>query len=349
MPRFLRVLLIVLAVIAALVLGAARYYLGRTPVPEQSDYVLDLAEVRRLASSIPGAAPIAVNHAQVAEASLPEGAVFATRSLRTPAPDDARRLSGRLSGRLHPDRLGLRRRRAARDEPGGGVLDRSVGRDPARARRGQEDRDHARARRPPRRHRPLRRARQAGRPARAEQGAARQRARAQPREVPRLARQVRDSDRVRALLRARARRRADPRARPHARESARVRAARERPGAALHRRRRLAHGPAPRALVPPAARHRPVHPREPRPGAGGVPHAARPGRARARARDRRLARRRRAQGPDRQGRARRPLRSSSGSSASGWSSDTAPRTGSRSTRSSRCSCRRRRRSRCTSR
>ena len=86
MPRFLRVLLIVLAVVAALVLGASRYYLGRTPVPEHSDYVLDLAEVRRLASSIPGAAPIAVNHAQVAEASLPEGAVFATRSLRTPHP-----------------------------------------------------------------------------------------------------------------------------------------------------------------------------------------------------------------------------------------------------------------------
>ena len=86
MPRFLRILLIVLAVIGALGLGAARYYLGRSAVPEHSDYALDLAEVRRLAGSIPGAAPVAVNHAQVAEGSLPEGAVFATRSLRTPHP-----------------------------------------------------------------------------------------------------------------------------------------------------------------------------------------------------------------------------------------------------------------------
>ena len=57
--------------------GAARYYLGREAVPEKSDYVLDLAEIRRLASAIPGAAPIAVNHEQVAEASVPEGVVFA--------------------------------------------------------------------------------------------------------------------------------------------------------------------------------------------------------------------------------------------------------------------------------
>jgi glyoxylase-like metal-dependent hydrolase (beta-lactamase superfamily II) len=86
MPRFVRILLIVLAVIGGLALAGGRYYLGRTAVPEQSDYVLDLGEIRRLASSIPGAAPTAVNHEQVAEASLPEGAVFATRSLRTPHP-----------------------------------------------------------------------------------------------------------------------------------------------------------------------------------------------------------------------------------------------------------------------
>jgi glyoxylase-like metal-dependent hydrolase (beta-lactamase superfamily II) len=86
MPRWLRILLIVLVVIFGLGFGAMRHYLGREAVPETSDYVLDLGEIRRLASSIPGAAPIAVNHEQVAEASVPEGAVFAGRSLRTPHP-----------------------------------------------------------------------------------------------------------------------------------------------------------------------------------------------------------------------------------------------------------------------
>jgi glyoxylase-like metal-dependent hydrolase (beta-lactamase superfamily II) len=86
MPRPVRILFIVFLVLGGLALAAGRYYLGRTPVPEQSDYALDLGEVRRLAAAIPGAAPIAVNHEQVAEASLPEGAVFAGKSLRTPHP-----------------------------------------------------------------------------------------------------------------------------------------------------------------------------------------------------------------------------------------------------------------------
>jgi glyoxylase-like metal-dependent hydrolase (beta-lactamase superfamily II) len=80
--RFIRVLLIVLLVLAGLAFGAARYLLGRTPVPEKSDYALDLGELRRLATSIPGDLPERVNHQQVGVASLPKGAVFGGESLR---------------------------------------------------------------------------------------------------------------------------------------------------------------------------------------------------------------------------------------------------------------------------
>lgn len=86
MRRVLRVSLIVLVVLAALGVAAWRYLLGRTPVPATSSYVLDLAEIRRLAASIPGEHPLRVNHEQVAEASLPSGAVFAGQSLLVPHP-----------------------------------------------------------------------------------------------------------------------------------------------------------------------------------------------------------------------------------------------------------------------
>jgi glyoxylase-like metal-dependent hydrolase (beta-lactamase superfamily II) len=84
--RFVRVLLTVLGVLVVLGLGAGWYLLGRTPVPEKSDYALDLAEIRRLAGSIPGDLPLRVNHEQVAVASLPKGAVFAGESLREQHP-----------------------------------------------------------------------------------------------------------------------------------------------------------------------------------------------------------------------------------------------------------------------
>jgi glyoxylase-like metal-dependent hydrolase (beta-lactamase superfamily II) len=75
--RFIRILLVVLAVLAVIAFGAARYLLGRTPVPEKSDYALDFDELRRLATSIPGDLPERVNHEQVGVASLPEEALFA--------------------------------------------------------------------------------------------------------------------------------------------------------------------------------------------------------------------------------------------------------------------------------
>jgi glyoxylase-like metal-dependent hydrolase (beta-lactamase superfamily II) len=78
--RVVRILLIVVLILFGLGVGAARYLLGREAVPEKSDYSLDLAEMRRLAGD-PAAFPVKVNHEQVAEASLPEGAVFAGKSL----------------------------------------------------------------------------------------------------------------------------------------------------------------------------------------------------------------------------------------------------------------------------
>ena len=86
MVRFLRIALWIVAVLALLGFGVSRYLFGRTTVPEQSSYALDLTEIRRLASSLPGERPVRVNHEQVALASLPRGAVFAGESLSKPHP-----------------------------------------------------------------------------------------------------------------------------------------------------------------------------------------------------------------------------------------------------------------------
>ena len=84
--RIIRTLLVVVGVLVVIALGAGWYLLGRTPVPGKSSYQLDLAQVRQLASSLPGEGPARVNHEQVAVGSLPEGAVFAGRSLREQHP-----------------------------------------------------------------------------------------------------------------------------------------------------------------------------------------------------------------------------------------------------------------------
>ena len=86
MARFARIALWVVLVLVALGFGAYRYLLGRTDVPETSTYALDMTEIRRLASSIPGDKPLRVNHEQVAIGSLPRGAIFAGESIRTPEP-----------------------------------------------------------------------------------------------------------------------------------------------------------------------------------------------------------------------------------------------------------------------
>lgn len=86
MARFARIALWVVVILVAFGFGAYRYLLGRTDVPETSTYALDLTEIRRLASSVPGDKPLRVNHEQLALGSLPRGAIFAGESLRTPEP-----------------------------------------------------------------------------------------------------------------------------------------------------------------------------------------------------------------------------------------------------------------------
>jgi glyoxylase-like metal-dependent hydrolase (beta-lactamase superfamily II) len=87
MRRFVRVSIVVVLVLAAAAYGAFRYFTARTAVPETSAYELDFAEMRRLASSIPGEKPVRVHHQPVAEGALPRGAVFAGESLTTPLPN----------------------------------------------------------------------------------------------------------------------------------------------------------------------------------------------------------------------------------------------------------------------
>lgn len=66
--------------------GIGTYLLGRTEVPATSTYALDLDEVRRVAGSLMGARPLRVNHEQIAEGSLPRGAIYAGETLRTSVP-----------------------------------------------------------------------------------------------------------------------------------------------------------------------------------------------------------------------------------------------------------------------
>lgn len=84
MPRWLRVGLIVVVVLAVVAAGAWQWLTARTPVPATSDFVLDLQEIRRLAALLPGDRPGRVNHEQVATASLPRGAVFAGQPVTAP-------------------------------------------------------------------------------------------------------------------------------------------------------------------------------------------------------------------------------------------------------------------------
>jgi len=78
--RTLRIVLVVLVVLAV-VAGAAWLRLtAREMPPDTSDWAFDLAEIRQLAGSLPGPAPLRVNAELVAEASLPRAGVFAGES-----------------------------------------------------------------------------------------------------------------------------------------------------------------------------------------------------------------------------------------------------------------------------
>ncbi|MCP4006304.1 MAG: hypothetical protein GY725_19150 [bacterium] len=75
--KWLRRLAIAVGVLAVLGYAGWSYLTAPETVPETSSYELDLSEVRRLASSIPGAKPLRLNEELVAQANLPRGAVFA--------------------------------------------------------------------------------------------------------------------------------------------------------------------------------------------------------------------------------------------------------------------------------
>jgi glyoxylase-like metal-dependent hydrolase (beta-lactamase superfamily II) len=78
--RALRVVLISLGVITLAALAAAAYLLGRQDVPEQTAYRINVASLRNLAASVPGAWPESLHHQPVALAHIPRAAVFAGES-----------------------------------------------------------------------------------------------------------------------------------------------------------------------------------------------------------------------------------------------------------------------------
>lgn len=73
-------MLIVAIVFLAVAASVGWWLTARTPVPETTAFVVDLAEIRRVAAQPAGSRPIRVNHEQVATATLPRGAVFAGQS-----------------------------------------------------------------------------------------------------------------------------------------------------------------------------------------------------------------------------------------------------------------------------
>jgi glyoxylase-like metal-dependent hydrolase (beta-lactamase superfamily II) len=80
MRRFLKIALGTLAVLAALAAGAWLWLTAREEVPEETSYTISLEQLRALAGSQPGAKPVEIRSALVAEASLPRAGVFAGES-----------------------------------------------------------------------------------------------------------------------------------------------------------------------------------------------------------------------------------------------------------------------------
>jgi glyoxylase-like metal-dependent hydrolase (beta-lactamase superfamily II) len=77
MARGLRIGLLSLAAGALVLALAWRFLNAREEVPEQSDYRIEIAELRALAGSLPGPGPREIRSVLVAEAALPRGVVFA--------------------------------------------------------------------------------------------------------------------------------------------------------------------------------------------------------------------------------------------------------------------------------
>ena len=79
--RAVRILLVVLVGLALVGWGGWSYLTAREAVPETTRYRIDLEELRRLASSVPGERALRLNAELVAEAALPRAALFAGESL----------------------------------------------------------------------------------------------------------------------------------------------------------------------------------------------------------------------------------------------------------------------------
>jgi len=77
MGRRTRIVLVALAALALLVVGAYRWLTGSEPAPERSSYRIDVTALRALAASLPGPGPREIRSALVAEVSLPRGVIFA--------------------------------------------------------------------------------------------------------------------------------------------------------------------------------------------------------------------------------------------------------------------------------
>jgi glyoxylase-like metal-dependent hydrolase (beta-lactamase superfamily II) len=86
MPRWLRITLVGVALLAIAGAGLWRWLSGSEPVPEETRYRLDLGELQRLASSLPGPKPHTIRSLRVADAALPRGVIFAGEPF-TPQPN----------------------------------------------------------------------------------------------------------------------------------------------------------------------------------------------------------------------------------------------------------------------
>jgi glyoxylase-like metal-dependent hydrolase (beta-lactamase superfamily II) len=80
MRRFLKIALGTLAVLAAVGGGAWLWLTAREEVPEETSFVVSLEQLRALAGSQPGAKPVEIRSALVAETALPRAGVFAGES-----------------------------------------------------------------------------------------------------------------------------------------------------------------------------------------------------------------------------------------------------------------------------
>jgi hypothetical protein len=84
-PRWLRIGLGSVAVLALAGAGLWSWLDASEPVPEQTSYRIDLDELHRLAASLPGPKPRAIRSLRVSDAALPRGVIFAGEPFRAAA------------------------------------------------------------------------------------------------------------------------------------------------------------------------------------------------------------------------------------------------------------------------